>query len=111
MWAIAKYDLRLLDSEFWDLSLAQFMMLIKRHHEKQKAEMFKVGVIGATLYNVAPRGKNAKVITPENFLGWKNKPKPKMTSRQMMEALMLKHPPSKEFFEKKKIEWQTQNLE
>lgn len=45
MWSFAKLTLGLSESEFWDLSLAQWQALLERHEDKEREKDYRHGVL------------------------------------------------------------------
>jgi len=76
MWAIARYDLRLADEEFWSLTLKQYEALVKRYALDIERQDYHAGLICSVLANIYrdPK-KRRKPYTAQDFMPRKEKPK------------------------------------
>ena len=84
LWSIGRYDLRLSEDEFWQLSLKEFNLLMKRHKEQRSAELYNSALICATIANV--NRSKGKHFQPSDFMP-KEKKKKKMNINEMAEIL------------------------
>jgi len=64
-WAVAIYDFKLTEEQFFDLTPAKFRALGKRHELRNQLEDYRAGVIASLLYNIH-RGKGT-AKGPEAF--------------------------------------------
>lgn len=85
LWAIARYDLKLSDREFWDLSADQFSALLKRRSIELERQDFHAAQICCTLANIF-RDKKSKAYQPADFMP-NPKRKTKQTPDQMLEIV------------------------
>lgn len=87
LWAFARYDLRLTDAEFWDLSFAQFNALTDRYIQDQENQDLRAALICSILANVnRDTKKRHKPFEPKDFMPQRRPTKPK-TDEQMKEDL------------------------
>lgn len=84
LWSIGRYDLRLSEDEFWQLTLKEFNLLMKRHKEQRSAELYNSALICATIANV--NRSKGKHFQPSDFMP-KEKKKKKMSIAEMVQAL------------------------
>jgi hypothetical protein len=83
MWAVARYDLRLSEKEFWGLTLKKFNCLLSRYFNFIERQDFHAGLICAVLANIH-RDPKTKSFTPQDFMPGKTKPEAQ-TPEQMLE--------------------------
>jgi len=85
LWSIARYDLGLSDSEFWELTPAQFDALNARLFQKIQREDFRAGQICSTLCNLKRQKKSASVWQAHQFFPSLPPPEVKeMTPEEML---------------------------
>lgn len=65
LWAVARYDLRLSEEEFWRLIPVQFDALYRRHLEERRWANYRAGIIASTIANIFC--KLSKPIEPLDF--------------------------------------------
>jgi hypothetical protein len=82
--AIARYDLELTESEFWELTPAQFDALNERHLVHAQMSDYRAGLIASILCNVN-RKEGTKPLTPGDFFT----SLPDATAREMTGEEML----------------------
>jgi hypothetical protein len=70
LWAVARYDLRISEEEFWRLTLKHYDALVRRFNEERKERQRYMANILAKLHNVH-RGPKDKAVRPEDFLNEK----------------------------------------
>lgn len=87
LWAIGRYDLRLSEEEFWDLSWEQLEALIERHSNSVEREDYHAALICAVLANIH-RAKSTSVFKPSDFMP-KTKEEQKQTPDQMLETVKM----------------------
>ena len=66
MLAIAVYDLRLTEAQFWRLTPCKFWALVAGRDEERDLFDLRAGVIAAVIAN-GNRGKNTKAYTAKDF--------------------------------------------
>ena len=94
MWAIARIDLRLTDTEFYGMAPAMFDLLACRIEAHERIAMTRSAWIRAELYNVNGASKDREPFTAADFL-----PETVGERRSRLHAEeMAKLPPSPEQF-------------
>jgi len=68
LWAVGVYDFHLAEATFWDLTIEEYGVLMKRHEAAQHREDLRAAMVAAAVYNVN-RPSSARPITPEQLLG------------------------------------------
>lgn len=63
MWALARVDLGVNDSEFWRLSFRRYRALMERALDLRKRADLRAGVVAASLHNLLSR----RSVNPEDF--------------------------------------------
>ena len=82
MWAFGRYDLKLSELDFWNLTLVEFNALSERYKEAQKWLNHRVAMICSVIANtVRDRKKKSKPWTPDDFMPIKEQKQ--MTAEQM----------------------------
>lgn len=72
LWAVGRYDLRLTDTEFWQMVPRQFAALMDRRRGRILRQEFSAGVVASAVY--ATRGVK---LSPQKFMpSWKEPKKP-----------------------------------
>jgi len=87
MWAFARYDARLSDSEFWGLNLKQYNALIERYIIEQENSDLRSALICSLLANIYrdPK-KRQKPYEPADFMP-QRRPRKLKTDEQMRDDL------------------------
>ena len=69
MWAIGVYDCGLADTQFWRLSLRQYVELLKRHGIAEERQEYRAAFIVAAIYNtVRDSKKQQQPYKAEDFM-------------------------------------------
>lgn len=63
---MCRYDLRIPDSEFWELTYPEIFALLNRHKEAQLRALHGPAMICSTMANV--HGDGSRTWTPQDFL-------------------------------------------
>jgi hypothetical protein len=83
LWAVARYDLRLSEKEFWDLSWDQLQALLKRYEQDLELQNYRTAMICATVLEpYRDRKKHKKPFTAQDFM-----PKKDLTEDQMLNRM------------------------
>lgn len=87
MWAFARYDARLSDSEFWGLTLKQYNALIERYIIEQENNDLRSALICSLLANIhRDIKKRQKPYEPKDFMP-QRRPRKLKTDEQMRDDL------------------------
>ncbi len=88
LWAFARYDLRLSDAEFWDLSFEQFNALAERYIQDQENQDLRAALICSLLANINRDTKKRRTpFEVKDFMPQRRPLKPK-TDEQMKDDLI-----------------------
>ena len=69
MWSFGVRNLRLSDREFWDLTLAQFDVLVRRYKGEQRRLDYRSAMICSILAEInRDRKRRIKPFSPEDFM-------------------------------------------
>jgi len=92
LWAFGRYALRLTESDFWGLTLAQLNSLTRAYNADQKNKDYRAALICTILANIHrdPK-KKVKPFEPEDFFPSlaSKKPQKELTEEEMMTRLKL----------------------
>jgi hypothetical protein len=92
IYSICRYDLRLTEKEFLDLSPAQYNALNRRHYLHRQAEDYRAGTIAAIIANVN-RKPESKAFEPADFFPLLPKTKDRsMTPQNMLNYMQARFP-------------------
>lgn len=72
MWAVARYDLRLSEDEFWALSLREWTALVERRDSELERAEWGTATLTAMVVNMF-RKENSKPFEPAHFLNGKGR--------------------------------------
>lgn len=87
LWAFGRYDLRLSDDEFWDLTLDQFNALSEQYIQEQENQDLRTALICSLLANIhRDTKKRHKPYEPKDFMP-QRRPKKQKTDDQMKNEL------------------------
>lgn len=67
MWAVARYDFRLTDREFGELTLPQFWELWKRRSVEFRRNCYLHGITASAVYNVHRTEQKQHIFSPFDF--------------------------------------------
>lgn len=101
MWAIAVYDFRLSDEQFWKLTPAQFWALSRRHDHAVRHGDLHAGIIASTVANCNRDPKRKKEpFSPRDFMPSYGDEKPEgagggMSPEQILEFMKAAFPKGK----------------
>jgi len=86
---MGRYDLKLSENDFWDLTLKDLVALIDRYKSNEEWLNYRTALISAIVANTArdPKRKPAP-YTPDDFMPTGRKPKTQ-TPEQMFEQVKL----------------------
>lgn len=82
MWSIGVYDFGLTSEQFWRLTPAQFHALSKKRDDDALIHDSRMAQVICTMRNVW-RGKNSRVVKPEDILPSLGKAKKKRKPRDL----------------------------
>jgi len=68
LWAVGRYDLRLSEDDFWNLSIKEFKALSDRHSNEQDWLNYRGALICATMVNMWRDPKKTKAYKPQDFM-------------------------------------------
>ena len=86
LWAVARYDLRLSDDEFWNMSYDEFQALLQRRNFEIERQDYHAALICSTLANIFRSGKS-RAYKVSDFMPGKPKQKRKQSPKEMVEIL------------------------
>lgn len=67
MWSFACYDLKLTDTQFWDLTPKEYRKLVDRYTNAQDLLDIRAGVIAASMANAMSKKDDGKPFTVADF--------------------------------------------
>lgn len=88
IWAVGRYDLRLSEQEFWNLTLKQFNALLERHRINFEWQNYRPALICAILANIY-RDKKSKAFTPQDFMPKTKLKEKRQTTEEMINIVKL----------------------
>lgn len=88
LWAFGRYDLRLSEDEFWDLTFDQFNALVERYIQEQENQDLRMAMICSLLANIYRNTKKRqRPYEPKEFMP-QRRPKKQKTVEQMKNDLI-----------------------
>lgn len=88
MYAVARYQLRLSEEDFFDITPLQFTYLTLRYEQEREASDFRAGVIASTTAN-CHRKKGKKAFKPKDFMPDYGAPVEKQQGPEQMKMMAM----------------------
>ncbi len=86
LWAVARYDLRLSEDDFWNMSIDEFQALLRHHNLELERQDYHAALICWTLANIF-RSDKSRSYKVSDFMPGKPKQKRKQSTEEMVEIL------------------------